>query len=58
MYSSLLSFGDDVILKDQFLLTTRPDDNCGEERSLSIGDDVILKVNLSPSRVLVEKREV
>jgi hypothetical protein len=37
-------FGDDVILKDQFLYTTLPDDNCGEERSSSIDDDVILKV--------------
>jgi hypothetical protein len=37
------SFGDDLILKDQFLYTTLPDDNCGEERSYSIGDDVIRK---------------
>jgi hypothetical protein len=37
-------FGDDVILKDKFLYTTLPDDNCGEGRSSSIGDDVLLNV--------------
>ncbi len=37
------SFGDDLILKDQFLYTTLPDDNGGEQRSSSIGDDVIRK---------------
>jgi hypothetical protein len=40
------SFGDDVILKEQFLYTTCSGDNGGEGRSSSIGDDVILKIHL------------
>jgi hypothetical protein len=47
---------DDVIRKFQLLSTLLSGENGGEERSFSIGDDVILKGNFSPSHVLVEKR--